>query len=650
MKLLTEAISDIKAKKYIYLVLLLVIIFGLYLRAYGIDSPVYGYHNWKETHYLTEARNFAEHGFFANGFFVPSYDYPAMTADLSGAHADTFPFISIVVGTFFKIFGPSITIARLIDIFFSILAVPAMFLLARKLFKNTEVSLVAAFLAALAPMLVFFSHNTQLQNPGLLFMVLGAYFYMRWLENDLNSDIIWASLFVAIAGLNVLAFLVILIPIFFTFPFERLKKFTQSRLKAYGISALILATIPLWFVYMKFVAANTGRTISSIWGGGGGLVQLATLYVPQARSVILNYMADNFSLAVIAFSFVGLLSLSIMYLRKKHLFGGKIALPSIIISLILAIIAAYKLQFGYIYIGLFAIFCLLSLPVFRKEAHEKALEGPLFTEKFMLGYAIGTVAFIIILSEKLTGHAYHQFPIAPFFILLASYAFVSISSNIADFVSQKFVAKEVISEEKATSREDVFKFVKYFAIILLLLIAAYGLPGSGKMLYRADVASESSFSARARLFNTVFPGIEIAGDYISKHAATNDRILFSGGEIMGLLWHADHKGFYGIDSVATIKNAESKGVKWIVIYPPLGRNELSNSEVLKYLQENYAIKQVAVAPSGESYAPIYFVLEKGGTFNEQTLATMSSTYPPQQKTYARLGGGSVQLIYVTAEK
>ena len=47
------------------LVLLIIItIFGFYLRYYHYDYPVVGYHNWKETHYLTEARNFAKEGFF----------------------------------------------------------------------------------------------------------------------------------------------------------------------------------------------------------------------------------------------------------------------------------------------------------------------------------------------------------------------------------------------------------------------------------------------------------------------------------------------------------------------------------------------------------------------------------------------------------
>ena len=64
-----------KKNNWRFFLLILVLLFAFYLRYYHIDYPVVGYHNWKETHYLTESRNFARDGFFERGFFVPSFDY-----------------------------------------------------------------------------------------------------------------------------------------------------------------------------------------------------------------------------------------------------------------------------------------------------------------------------------------------------------------------------------------------------------------------------------------------------------------------------------------------------------------------------------------------------------------------------------------------
>ncbi|MBU0536654.1 MAG: hypothetical protein KJ922_02835, partial [Nanoarchaeota archaeon] len=101
------------------IILAFILLFGFYLRVYHLDYPVMGYHNWKETHYLTEARNFAREGFFSQGFFVPSFDYPPLDSDPSGAHSDTFPTISIFAALMFKIFGVHLWAARILGVMFN---------------------------------------------------------------------------------------------------------------------------------------------------------------------------------------------------------------------------------------------------------------------------------------------------------------------------------------------------------------------------------------------------------------------------------------------------------------------------------------------------------------------------------------------------
>src|SRR3989344_7718459 len=93
------------SKNLNWIVLAIILIFGFYLRVYHLDYPVIGYHNWKETHYLTESRNFARDGFFENGFFIPSFDYINFEGDQTGAHSDSIPTLSIIIAIFFSIFG-----------------------------------------------------------------------------------------------------------------------------------------------------------------------------------------------------------------------------------------------------------------------------------------------------------------------------------------------------------------------------------------------------------------------------------------------------------------------------------------------------------------------------------------------------------------
>ena len=453
------------------------------MRAYHTDYPVVGYHNWKETHYLTEARNFARDGFFKYGFFVPAYNYPQLSSDPTGAHADTFPFISVVLAIFFKIFGPSLTVARAINISFNLLIVPAIFLFVRRLFRRNDIALVAAFTTSITPLLVFFSHNTQLQNPGLLFMVLAGYFYIRWFENDLDLDLILTSVFVALSGLTVFTFLVILFPIVLTFPYDRIKRFTLTRLKTYAISAAILSTVLLWVLYMQFaVIPRTGiSTISE------KLLNLAPLYAGQFWQIIRSYAADNYTLFGAVLTFIGIFSFLSYYFKERGMFGKKIAVPVILATLIIVPLIAWKAQFKILYLIIFAVLAVLALPIFKREishkansfaslsVNEKMGESSAFDPfKFMLAYGIGAAIFFMLLAEKLSGHSYHQYPIAPFFIVSISFAIIAIGENIGSVLSAKV---QPAGDEEKLGREDVFKILKYFVAFILVIFLVYGPPG-----------------------------------------------------------------------------------------------------------------------------------------------------------------------------
>ena len=195
-----------QSKKLNYSIILLVffLFMGFYLRFYHVDYPVIGYHNWKSAHYLTEARNFADEGFFKAGFFVPLRDtMNQINEQPNGAHADTFPLDPIIIGFLFKFFGPSLKLARFVEILFSMGSILAFYLLIKELFNREILALMCAFLAAINPLFVFFTHNIQVVNSALFFMILGSYFYAKWLKNIKKSKLlVFAALFIAISAMT----------------------------------------------------------------------------------------------------------------------------------------------------------------------------------------------------------------------------------------------------------------------------------------------------------------------------------------------------------------------------------------------------------------------------------------------------------------
>jgi len=294
-------------KYWPYLVLVIIVLFGLYLRLYHDDYPVVGYHNWKETHYLTEARNFAREGIFAHGIFVPAWDYPDMGEDPSGVHSDTFPTTPILVGELFKLFGISLVLARIVNVLLALGSVVMMYFLVRKLFSREDLALTSAALMSINPLLVFFGHQMDLLNSALFFCLLGLYFYLEWLENFSWKNTILFSLFLFLGVFTKYSFALFLIPAFFIFPFAKLKE--KKLWPKYGVVGLVGALFVAWYFYMKTVSSTLGEELSK--------VQLSLVFKGEFWTIMKSFLSDNFTLWGIIFFLLGII-IFFVSLKKKY--------------------------------------------------------------------------------------------------------------------------------------------------------------------------------------------------------------------------------------------------------------------------------------------------------------------------------------------
>jgi len=369
---------------YYLLILAVIVLLGLYLRIYHIQYPVIGYHNWKSTHYLTEARNFEREGFFKDGFFVPMRDTMNNYNEPSdGAHYDTFPTISIFVALAFKIFGESIIIARLVNIFFSLGAVIYLYFLIKELFNSETLALLTAFLAAINPLFVFFSHNIQVVNPGLFFMIGGAYYYTLWLRKKENWLLYLGTFFIVFSIITKYTYVVIVRPVLFTFPYKEIfpilgsfnyKKIGKEYKKLVGgifrdvlknkklltITVLIILIFPLWYYYSEvYIKNNVFLKNIGIQNKSNydisTLIHVGILGDKDFWQTMKLYIADNFTLFGMTISLLGMIAFLLLFFTKN----------------------AKKVSY-----------------------------------RFMFGYLVGLVLFLFIMGFKLSGHNYHQFPVA----------------------------------------------------------------------------------------------------------------------------------------------------------------------------------------------------------------------------------------------
>jgi 4-amino-4-deoxy-L-arabinose transferase-like glycosyltransferase len=497
--------------KLSYIILILILILSFYFRAYHVDYPVTGYHNWKETHYLTEARNFAEDGFFEHGFFIPEWDYPNLKDDPSGAHTDSFPTMSIVIGSFFMIFGPSLLIARLVSVLFSLGSIIFIYLIIKLLFKREDFALICALILAINPLNIFFGRQVQLLGPALLLCLMGLYFYIKWQKNSSWKNTILFTFPMMLGILTKYSFILLAVPIIFTYPYKKLKDKSYLLKHIFILFMGILAYI--WFKY----SSKVSQTISSQFE----VVEFNVLFQSSFWKIMLAFIKDNITI-------LGLI---------------------------------------FFILGLVLFFFLVKIK--RKS----------FRFKFIFSYFIGSLIWFIFMSQKLQGHNYHQYPLLPLYVFFISFFILTIS---------KFLAK-ILKKKK-------LKWIFVFIFIILLM--------------------NPSISAKNRMFDTQFPGLDLAGEYIKENKIEGDRVMHSSHQAYGLLWHGDLKGTGGIPkSIEDIKFVEENlNGSWIFIYN--WDFSIFSEERFNYIKQNYRLVQFGFNINADQLIPVYFLFRKGGSFND----------------------------------
>lgn len=348
------------------ILLFAITLFGFYIRIYHLDYPVIGYHNWKSVHYLSEARNFVREGFFSKGFFVPTWDYPPMSADPSGAHSDTFPLTPIIIAIAFKIFGFELWAARLAVIIFVVATIPLMYLIAKQIFRREDFALVSAFLTAILPLTAFYPHSVELSNHALFFFILSIYAFLKWRNENKGHFLILASFSFVLAALTKYDFLAMGLLFLFLFPFGKLKiEEIKKSFKFYFVSILILLLFPAWYYYSNEIVAPKYKTEAAASPEKVNYLQILN---PSEWTLINSYVEECFTLLGIVFAFLGVLIAMILFIKEKK-----------------------------------------------------------FEERVIISFFVSSIVFFILMFFKIKGHSYHMYPLAPFFALSISYFIIKIS-------------------------------------------------------------------------------------------------------------------------------------------------------------------------------------------------------------------------------
>src|SRR3989344_7261143 len=234
-----------------YFWLAIILLIGLSVRLYKIDTALADWHSWRQADTAAVARNFYVEGF--NPLY-PRADDMGVASVTGRANLERLRFVefpiynSLVYFAYVLNGGIDIKLARLVAIAFSLGSTVFIYLITKR-YSNVMVALLASFLYAVLPFNVFFS-RTILPEPSLVFFSLGMlYFVDKWIYEKRIYLFILAVIFTSSALLIKPTAAFYLLPVLYSYWIVERKIIPPLKYFIYlGLSFLPLVLWRLWIM------------------------------------------------------------------------------------------------------------------------------------------------------------------------------------------------------------------------------------------------------------------------------------------------------------------------------------------------------------------------------------------------------------------
>ncbi len=293
-----------RAGRYTLVILAAALVAGLFLRFRNIDEPPIGYHSMKEVHYLSITKGYLEYGDFANKRVLYSgmSEGPGYIEGLP-----QFQFLPLIYYPLFKVFGVNLWMARLVVILFSLGCALILYLVAARMTERGDIPLIAACVMVILPVNVFFGRNIQPDFAALFFGLLATWYFLGWIDEIRPKQLLLFALFAAMTVAIKGTFLVIFAPLFFIFPWSRMKEEEYRRRVVRQLVFLLpgLVLVVVWAAFTKTVQSGEGSFFPA---GRLFLTEALTISYWQVNlPLVWKYAGDNYTLFLFFIFALGLM-------------------------------------------------------------------------------------------------------------------------------------------------------------------------------------------------------------------------------------------------------------------------------------------------------------------------------------------------------
>lgn len=290
-------------EKWLLLVLILI---GLSLRVHNLDIPPVGYHNMKETEYLSEAREFYFHGDYLHRRVA----WSGMDSPDSPGYFEEYvqlPVLPWLILAGWKVLGIHVWIGRLIIVLFSLGIIPLTYYICYELTRKKEPSMYAAFLMTIMPLAVFFGRNIQPESPALFFIALSVYYYLKWTGDFASKYLVVSLISLSMGALFKYTFMIFAIPLLFVFPFEKLRNKDYRKKLVGQIPLIVICLSPLFLWALVSKITNAGSSTLFTYERIHPFEIFSAAYWNNYYGAISGFLVSNFTMFYLGLAFIGLL-------------------------------------------------------------------------------------------------------------------------------------------------------------------------------------------------------------------------------------------------------------------------------------------------------------------------------------------------------
>lgn len=240
-----------------YKILALILLLALAARLYKSHAPLVGFHSWRQSDTMAVARNFNSNGY---NILLPQVDWGGSTP---GYVEMEFPIYQYILSLIFAFTGASEFFARLLSISFSLLTILVFHEVVKRISGERTARWASLFMAIL-PLTIFMGRAIMPEALLMLSIISAVYFFLRWLDDEGNTDYFLSILFITLACLIKPPSLYMGLPLGYLAWYKyRNKLLVQWKLWGFGITLFL--GLFLWYSHAHHIYLISGLTFG-IWG------------------------------------------------------------------------------------------------------------------------------------------------------------------------------------------------------------------------------------------------------------------------------------------------------------------------------------------------------------------------------------------------